>query len=86
MRATLRRRLRMLIPIGKNAPGGAYSYVIDGRMVTGFALVAYPEAYEQSGVMTFLTSHHGRVYQKDLGQNAPAIDTFDPDETWTVVE
>jgi hypothetical protein len=77
---------RVLTAQGSYPPGGAYSYVNDGRMVTGFALVASPEAYAQSGVMTFMTSHHGRVYQKDLGQNSPSIDTFAPDETWTVVE
>src|SRR5437762_4283384 len=52
---------------GKNAPGGAYNYVINGRMIAGFAMVAYPARYGDSGIMTFIVSNNGRIYEKDLG-------------------
>jgi hypothetical protein len=75
---------------GKHAPGGAYSYVVKGRMIGGFALVAYPATYGVSGIMTFLVNHDGTVYEKDLGKNtealAQAMTTFDPDETWRKIE
>jgi len=75
---------------GRNAPGGAYDYVIDGRMVGGFALIAYPARYGVSGVMTFVVNQDGLVYQKDLGKNteklADALVLFDPDNTWQKVE
>jgi hypothetical protein len=75
---------------GKNAPGGAYDYVIKGKMIGGFALVAYPAEYEASGVMTFIVNHDGVVYQKDLGKEtgkiASAMTKFDPDKTWKKVE
>jgi hypothetical protein len=71
---------------GKNAPGGAYDYVVRGREIGGFALVAYPAQYRNSGIMTFLVSHDGVVYSKDLGPNtakiAAAMTSFDPDKTW----
>ncbi len=71
---------------GKNAPGGAYDYVVNGKMVGGFALVAYPAEYGNSGVMTFIVNHGGVVYQKDLGKEtekiASAMTKFDPDKTW----
>jgi hypothetical protein len=77
---------RMLRAQGPNAPGGATDYVVDGRMVGGFALVAYPARYRASGVKTFVVSHDGIVYSKDLGREttatARAIDRYDPDETW----
>ena len=50
-----------------SAPGGAYSYFINGRMIAGFAMVAYPDDYGRTGVMTFIVSHNGKVYEKDLG-------------------
>jgi hypothetical protein len=75
---------------GKNAPGGAYDYVVNGNMIGGFALVAYPAKYGNSGIMTFIVNHDGVVYQKNLGKNtdkiAQAIKAFDPDKTWTKVE
>jgi hypothetical protein len=81
---------RVLTAQGKNAPGGAYSYVINGRMIAGFALLAYPDAYDKSGVMTFIVSHNGKVYQKDLGPQTEAIATkmtaFDPGAGWSLVE
>jgi hypothetical protein len=82
-------RFRILTRQGKHAPGGAYSYVINGRMIAGFALVAFPAEYGKSGVMTFVVSHNGNVYQKDLGKDSAAIGakmtTFDPGAGWEVV-
>ncbi|MHC5028806.1 MAG: DUF2950 domain-containing protein [Planctomycetota bacterium] len=79
---------RILKRQGKNPPGGAYDYVINGNMIAGFALIAYPSDYGDGGVMTFLVSHNGQVFEKDLGDKttelARAIDTHDPDDTWTV--
>lgn len=74
----------------KNAPGGAYDYLLKGKMIGGFAMVAYPAQYGVSGVMTFVVNHEGIVYQKDLGKDtakiAQAISLFDPDTTWKKVE
>lgn len=70
---------------GENPPGGRYDYVINGNMIAGFALVAYPDDYGNSGVMTFVVSHHGKVYQKDLGEFTGMLE-YDPDESWTAVE
>jgi hypothetical protein len=70
----------------KSAPGGAYSYVINGHMVAGFALVAWPAEYGVSGVMTFIVNQNGTVYQKDLGSKtegiAKAMTLYNPDQTW----
>ena len=75
---------------GKNAPGGAYDYLVNGRMIGGFAMVAYPAQYGVSGVMTFVVNHDGIVYEKNLGKNtakiAQAMKLFDPDKTWRKVE
>jgi hypothetical protein len=80
---------RVLTRQGSNAPGGAYDYVINGNMIAGFALVAWPADYGVSGIMTFLASHHGEVLQKDLGEDTDkivaALDTYDPDDTWEEV-
>jgi hypothetical protein len=77
---------RILKAQGKNAPGGAYDYVVKGKMIGGFGLVAYPSEYGASGVMTFIVNHDGVVYQKDLGVGtakiASAMTKFDPDQTW----
>jgi len=71
---------------GKNAPGGAFSYVINGHMVAGFALVAWPAEYAVSGVMTFIVNQNGTVYQKDLGlktgELAKTMTLYNPDRTW----
>jgi hypothetical protein len=71
---------------GMSAPGGAYKYVINGHMVAGFALVAWPAEYVVSGVMTFIVSQNGTVYQKDLGlktgELAKAMTLYNPDRTW----
>jgi hypothetical protein len=64
---------RILTRQGKNAPGGAYSYVINGRMIAGFAMVAFPAVYGETGVMTFIVSHNGKVFERDLGKNSTAI-------------
>ncbi len=80
---------RMLTKQGTNAPGGAKDYVVGGKMVAGFAFVAYPAEYGNSGVMTFLINQDGVLLQKDLGKTtkdiAAAMTEFDPDNTWTVV-
>ena len=71
---------------GPHAAGGAYDYVVRGNMIGGFAMVAYPAQYGNSGVMTFLVNHDGVVYSKDLGPNtaklAAAMTRFDPDSSW----
>jgi len=71
---------------GKNAPGGAYDYVVKGKMIGGFAMVAYPAAYGNSGVMSFMVNQDGVVYQKDLGKDtekiASSMKKFDPDKAW----
>lgn len=81
---------RMLKKQGKHAPGGAFDYVVRGKMVGGFAVLAYPAAYGSSGVMTFAVNHDGVVYEKDLGKEtakaARAIQSFDPDKTWKRVD
>ncbi len=81
---------RILTHQGPNAPGGALDYVVRGKMIGGFALVAYPAEYGNSGVMTFLVSHGGTVYQKDLGlrtaQLALRMTSFNPDQTWKKVD
>ena len=78
---------RILTAQGKDAPGGAYSYVVKGNMIGGFALVAYPAEYGNSGVMTFIVNHEGKVFQKDLGKNtaslAQSMKEYNPDSTWT---
>ncbi len=81
---------RMLLKQGKHASGGAYDYVVKGKMIGGFAVIAYPAAYGTSGVMTFIVNHDGVVYQKDLGKDtakkAKAVASFDPDDTWKKVQ
>jgi Protein of unknown function (DUF2950) len=81
---------RILTQQGASAPGGALNYVVKGKMIGGFALVAYPADYGNSGVMTFMVSHAGTVYQRDLGENTEArvksMTSFDPDKTWSKVE
>lgn len=81
---------RILTRQGPNAPGGALDYVVHGKMIGGFGLVAYPAEYGNSGVMTFVVNHAGTVYQKDLGENTAAIvksmTAFNADQTWKKVE
>lgn len=81
---------RILKGQGKHATGGAYDYVVKGKMILGYALVAYPAQYGNSGIMTFIVNHEGVIYQKNLGKNteriAKAMKKFDPDSTWKKVE
>ncbi len=83
-------RWRILTAQGENAPGGAYSYVINGRTIAGFALLAVPAVHRNTGVMSFLVSNQGKVYEKDLGADtlnvAESITTFDPDPSWREVD
>lgn len=77
---------KILTRQGKHAPGGKYNYVINGNMIGGFALVAWPAQYGNSGIMTFIVNQQGLVYQKDLGAKtgklAPAMEKYDPDTSW----
>jgi Protein of unknown function (DUF2950) len=81
---------KILTAQGKDAPGGAYSYLVKGKMIGGFAVVAYPAAYGNSGVMTFIVNHEGKVFQKNLGPNTPSIaksmKEYNPDKTWPEVK
>jgi hypothetical protein len=78
---------KILTKQGKRAPGGSYNYVINGNMIGGFGLLAWPAEYGDSGVMSFMINQQGHVYQKDLGKDTEAavkkIDTYEPDSSWT---
>jgi len=78
---------RILTAQGAAAPGGAKSYIKDGQMIGGFALVAYPAEYHSSGLMTFIVGPQGVVFQKDLGEKTAelgkAMTEYNPDDTWT---
>jgi hypothetical protein len=77
---------KLLTAAGPNAPGGSRSYINEGKMTGGFALVAYPVRYGSSGVMTFIVNNQGVVFEKDLGPRTAAIASkmtaYDPDDTW----
>jgi len=81
---------RILTAQGANAKGGTHSYLVKGKMVGGFALVAYPASYGVSGVKTFIVNHEGVVYEKDLGPKtanvAKFMKAFNPDKTWKKAE
>jgi hypothetical protein len=81
---------KILTRQGPAAPGGAADYIVKDRMIGGFALVAYPDEYRNSGVMTFIVNHQGTVFQKDFGPDtekiAEAMTSFNPDKTWTKVD
>jgi hypothetical protein len=81
---------RILKKQGAHAEGGAKDYVVNGRMTRGYAILAYPADYRKGGVMTFLMNQDRVVYQKDLGPDtvatAKAMDSYDPDESWTIVQ
>jgi len=83
-------RFRILTAQGASAPGGAYDYIINGNMIAGFALVAYPAYWGESGVMTFVVNQWGKVYERNLGPEsadlAAAMTDFDPDQDWTAVK
>ncbi|MFZ6862698.1 DUF2950 domain-containing protein [Undibacterium sp. Ji67W] len=78
---------KILTAQGSSAPGGAFSYLSKDRMIGGFALIAYPEKYAITGVKSFMISHQGIVYSKDLGSRTqtliPKIITYNPDTSWT---
>ena len=77
----------MLTAQGAAAKGGARSYLVNGELARGFAFVAYPAEYRNSGVMTFIVNQDGVVYEKDLGQDtdklAAAMSEYNPDKTWS---
>jgi hypothetical protein len=79
---------KILTRQGTSAPGGTYNYIINGNMIAGFALVAYPANWNNSGVMTFVVNQEGRVYEKNLGprtsQIAAAMTEYNPDSTWVL--
>ncbi len=81
---------RILTEQGANAPGGAMSYLVNGRMLAGHALLAFPAAYDNTGIMTFMVGENGIVYERDLGEDtleiANAMTVFDPGPEWEVVE
>jgi len=83
-------RYKILEAQGPSAPGGAYSYLLGKNMSRGFALVAWPAKYGDTGVMTFMISHDGGVFERDLGKNSEAVaramKTFDPDSGWQEVD
>jgi len=80
---------RIISRQGASAPGGRYDYVINGNMIGGFAMIAWPAEYGSSGIMSFIVNQNGRVYQKDLGEqtdgNAAAIQDYEPDDSWSLV-
>jgi hypothetical protein len=79
---------KLLTRQGKHAPGGKYDYVINGNMIGGFALVAWPADYRESGVMSFIVNQQGRVYQRDLGadtaKTASRMKAYDPAPGWQI--
>jgi len=81
---------RILTAQGKDANGGALNYVVQGRMIGGFAVVAYPAQYGSSGIMSFIANYDGKVYQKDLGAKttevAKEMKAYNPDSSWTEVK
>ena len=80
---------KILTRQGPNAPGGAHDYIVRGKMIGGFALIAWPAEYGNSGITTFMISHDGVVFEKNLGKDtskiAGAASAFNPDETWKKV-
>ena len=83
-------RFRILTGQGDNVAGGAYDYVINGNMIAGFALIAWPVKYGETGVTTFIVNQQGIVYEIDLGPTTDLvvkqIERFNPDDDWDVVE
>jgi hypothetical protein len=80
---------RVLTRQGPTPPGGQYDYVINGNMIAGFALLAWPAEYGRSGIMSFMVNQQGRVHQKDLGaetaQAVESLDAYEPSEGWSEV-
>lgn len=83
-------RFRMLTRQGNNAPGGALDYMVNGKLIGGFAIIAWPADYGNSGIMTFIMNHDGIVYQQNLGQatakTASEINAYDPGPKWKRAE
>ena len=81
---------KILTSQGPSAPGGKFSYIINGNMIAGYALLAYPDKWGNSGVMTFIVNNQGRAYEKNLGENtskiAGSISEYNPDPSWKLVE
>jgi hypothetical protein len=81
---------KILTRQGPAAPGGVLDYVVKGKMIGGFALVAWPAEYGNSGVMTFIVNHNGTIYEKDLGERtaqvAAAMSAYNPDNSWKKTE
>ncbi len=79
-------RFRLLYAQGPDAPGGAYDYLVKDRMIGGFAIIAWPIRYGDTGVMTFMVNQQGIVYEQDLGPDTAtkqaAITAYNPDKTW----
>ena len=77
---------KILTKQGKDAPGGAHDYLVNGQMIGGFAVIAFPARYGASGIMSFIVNQDGVVYEKDLGENTAAMasqmTTFNPDPSW----
>jgi len=82
-------RYKILTRQGPNSPGGAHNYIVNGKMIGGFALIAYPAEYGNSGIATFLINHTGDIWEKDLGADtnriASRMTSFNPDHTWRKV-
>ena len=80
---------KLLTSQGPHAPGGAYNYVVNGKLFGGFAVVAWPVHYDDTGIKSFLVSHDGQVYERDLGPDgatkAAAMTSFDPGPGWAKV-
>jgi hypothetical protein len=80
---------KVLTAQGAAAPAGSYSYIINGRLIGGFAMIAWPADYGKTGVMTLLVNHYGDVFQKDLGEKTAALaagmSTYNPDSSWSKV-
>ncbi len=81
---------KILTRQGKRAPGGRHDYVINGNMIAGFAMVAFPADYGKSGIMTLLVGHNGTVFEEDLGPDTPflgaAMHEYNPDDIWKEVK
>ena len=77
---------KILTRQGPKAPGGTLDYIVKGKMIGGFALIAWPAEYGSSGISTFVINHDGVVFEKDLGENTSRIASrttaFNPDDTW----
>jgi hypothetical protein len=79
---------RLITRQGDGAPGGRYDYIINGNMIGGYAAIATPDEYGNTGIMTFIVNQQGKVYEKDLGEDtamkAASIQEYDLDDTWTL--